>query len=107
MRWCLRSQADRAYIDFATVVVGTTATKQITLVNTSDCSIHYQLELEQRIEGPYPEEHTRYDPMGRCWWRIEGPYPEEHTRYDPMGRCWWCIEGPYPARGAHALRSHG
>lgn len=59
-------QCDKAYLDYGTVIVGTTCTKTIVLMNNSDCSLHYKLLVDQRIEGPYPEEHTRYDPIGEC-----------------------------------------
>ena len=57
-------QCDMPFVDFGTVVVGSTLTKQIEMINPGDCSIHYELDIQQKIEGPYPEEHTRYDPVG-------------------------------------------
>ena len=58
------SQAETTYLDFNTVVVGSKDTKKITLVNSSDVNLHYRLNVEQRIEGPYSEQVTRYDPCG-------------------------------------------
>ena len=61
---CFLFQCDMPFVDFGTVVVGSTLTKQIEMINPGDCSIHYELDIQQKIEGPYPEEHTRYDPVG-------------------------------------------
>ena len=59
-------KAETTYLDFGTVVVGSAASKQVVLYNESNCSLHYKLAVEQNISGPYPEEVTQNDPVGKA-----------------------------------------
>ena len=56
-------QAETTYLDVGTVVVGSSASKQVILYNESDYSLHYKLGVEQNISGPYPEEVAQHDPV--------------------------------------------
>lgn len=43
--------AEQSYVDFGDVVVGSSETKAVVLVNNADCTLHYRLSVEQSIEG--------------------------------------------------------
>ncbi|XP_033103427.1 cilia- and flagella-associated protein 65-like [Anneissia japonica] len=45
-------KAGKEHIDLSDVVVGTAVTTDMTLVNMSDCSLHYKLTVEQCLDGP-------------------------------------------------------
>ncbi|CAH1790082.1 unnamed protein product [Owenia fusiformis] len=49
-------ESESTYIDFGNVVVGSSATQNIVLVNTSNCSLHYKLDVEQNVTGDVPDE---------------------------------------------------
>ena len=61
----LALQAEEGYLDFGDVIVGSSASKHITLFNNSSCSLHYRLSNDQTLDGPYPEEMTRTDKIGK------------------------------------------
>lgn len=48
-------------IDFGDIVVGSSTSKELTIHNNSDCSLHYNLLIDQEISGPYDDEHTARD----------------------------------------------
>ena len=58
-------QAEESYIDFSDVIVGSSASRHITLFNNSICSLHYRLSIDQTLDGPYPDEMTRSDMIGK------------------------------------------
>ena len=57
-------QADEGYLDFGDIVVGSSASKHITIFNNSICSLHYRLLIDQTMDGLYPEEITKDDKIG-------------------------------------------
>lgn len=74
-------KAEQNYIDFGTVIVGSSGTRYVTLMNDSNCSLHYSLSLQQSIDGPYPEQQTQYDSMALELESMEGVLParSRHT----------------------------
>ena len=58
-------QCDNSYIDFGDVVVGSSTSKMISIINNSTCSLHYSLIIDQTMDGPYPEEITKDDKLGK------------------------------------------
>ncbi|KAH3749495.1 hypothetical protein DPMN_183993, partial [Dreissena polymorpha] len=68
-------KAEEGYLDFGDVIVGSSASKHITLFNNSSCSLHYRLSIDQTLDGPYPEEMTRTDKIGLELDRMEGIIP--------------------------------
>lgn len=54
-------KAQQSYFDFGNVIVGSSASQSIVLCNNSECTLHYQLSIDQTITGPYPEEVTKQD----------------------------------------------
>ncbi|XP_060587307.1 cilia- and flagella-associated protein 65-like isoform X2 [Ruditapes philippinarum] len=68
-------KAEEGYIDFSDVIVGSSASKHITLFNNSICSLHYRLSIDQTLDGPYPDEMTRSDMIGLELDRMEGIIP--------------------------------
>ncbi|XP_053386703.1 cilia- and flagella-associated protein 65-like isoform X2 [Mercenaria mercenaria] len=68
-------KAEEAYLDFGDVIVGSSASKHITLFNNSICSLHYRLSIDQTLDGPYPEEMTRSDMIGLDLDKMEGIIP--------------------------------
>ncbi len=57
-------QVEDDYIDFGTVVIGSTAMKPVILINDSDCNLQYSLIVTQTVTGPYPEDDNDYEPQG-------------------------------------------
>lgn len=55
-------QAEQTYTDCGPIVVGTSTTVHINLMNEGDCSLHYRLLVEQSVSGPTAEEGGRVDP---------------------------------------------
>ena len=58
-------QAEHSYVDFGDCVVGSSNNKIISIVNNSPCSLHYKLHIDQTMDGPYPEDMTKSDKIGR------------------------------------------
>ncbi|XP_013412505.1 cilia- and flagella-associated protein 65-like [Lingula anatina] len=54
-------KSEDSYYDFGNVIVGSSASQYIVLWNKGDCALHFKLQIEQTISGPYPEELTRQD----------------------------------------------
>lgn len=54
-------------IDFGDIVVGSSTSKELTIHNNSDCSLHYNLLIDQEISGPYDDEHTARDVLGNLF----------------------------------------
>lgn len=48
-------------LNFGDIVVGSSASKELTIHNNSDCSLHYNLLIDQEISGPYDDEQTARD----------------------------------------------
>lgn len=57
--------SDQAYLDYGTVTIGNSLSRYITLYNNSSCSLHYSLNVEQTVSGPYADEQYRHDVTGR------------------------------------------
>ena len=70
-----RIQCEEKYMDYGTIVVGSSETRYITLVNDSNCSLHYRLDVGQTISGPYAEEQTQLDACALELDRTEGVLP--------------------------------
>ena len=58
-------QAEEGYLDYGDIVVGSSASKHVILFNNSICSLHYRLLIDQTMDGPYPEEITKGDKLGK------------------------------------------
>ena len=56
-------KAERINIDYHNVVVGSSATQQFTLTNSSNCDLNFQLLVEQNISGPYTDQEMEDDPI--------------------------------------------
>lgn len=54
-------KAEQSYLDYGDVIVGSSASKHITLFNNSNCSLYYKLTIDQTLDGPYADEITRTD----------------------------------------------
>ena len=65
---CCFWQCDDSYIQFGNIVVGSQAVKTLVIYNDSSCSLEYKLDVEQEIEGPYPDEITRDDSLGKYYY---------------------------------------
>lgn len=46
---------------FGDIVVGSSASQELTIHNNSDCSLHYNLLIDQEILGPYDDEQIARD----------------------------------------------
>ncbi|PAA81244.1 hypothetical protein BOX15_Mlig015079g2 [Macrostomum lignano] len=64
--------AVEAYIDYGTMVVGSSAVRPITLVNNSDCAVFYKLVVSVVIDGPYDAKDLAEDPSTLELSQIEG-----------------------------------
>lgn len=51
-------------VDLSDVVVNTAVSRDIVLHNTSNCSLHYELSVEQTMQGSYAEEAAETDDLG-------------------------------------------
>ncbi|XP_077997157.1 cilia- and flagella-associated protein 65-like [Glandiceps talaboti] len=68
-------RAEEIKLNFSNVLVGSSASKEIIVYNDNDCNLHYQLAIEQNIQGPYPEHETLRDPIALELDRMEGVLP--------------------------------
>lgn len=48
-------------VNFGDIVVGSSSSRDLTIHNNSDCSLHYNLLIDQEISGPYDDEQTARD----------------------------------------------
>ncbi|KAK3742184.1 hypothetical protein QZH41_012071, partial [Actinostola sp. cb2023] len=48
-------------VDLGDIVVGGSLSKDLTIHNNSDCSLHYDMIVDQEIQGPYDDEETIRD----------------------------------------------
>ncbi|KAJ7389222.1 hypothetical protein OS493_032690 [Desmophyllum pertusum] len=48
-------------VKFGDIVVGSSASRELTIHNNSDCSLHYNLLIDQEITGPYDDEQSARD----------------------------------------------
>ena len=48
-------------MDFGNIVVGSSASQDLTIYNNSDCSLHYNLLIDQEITGPCDNDETARD----------------------------------------------
>ena len=59
------SKCGQDSISFGDIVVGSSASKELTIHNNSDCSLHYNLLIDQEISGPYDDEQSARDVLGK------------------------------------------
>ena len=59
-------QCTEPMVDLGDVVVGSSVSRSLTIHNNSNCSLHYNLLVDQEIQGPYDDENTIRDVMGEC-----------------------------------------
>lgn len=52
-------------VNFGDIIVGSSASKELTIHNNSDCSLHYNLLIDQEISGPYDDEQNARDVLGK------------------------------------------
>ena len=52
-------------MNFGDIIVGSSASRELTIHNNSDCSLHYNLLIDQEISGPYDDEQTARDVLGK------------------------------------------
>ena len=57
-------QCEEALLDLSDIVVNTAVSREITLHNDSNCSLHYELSVEQVLQGSYAEEAAETDDVG-------------------------------------------
>ena len=63
-------------VNFGDIVVGSSASKELTIHNNSDCSLHYNLLIDQEITGPYDDEQNARDVLGKLLsWNLEALCP--------------------------------
>ncbi|CAH3043041.1 unnamed protein product, partial [Porites evermanni] len=48
-------------VNFGDIVVGSSASRELTIHNNSDCSLHYNLFIDQEVTGPYDDDQTARD----------------------------------------------
>ena len=51
-------------MNFGDIVVGSSASRELTIHNNSDCSLHYNLFIDQEVTGPYDDDQTARDVLG-------------------------------------------
>ncbi|EDV21132.1 uncharacterized protein TRIADDRAFT_60400 [Trichoplax adhaerens] len=68
-------EADPTEFDFGNVVVGSAASQNITISNSSKCNLLYQLSLEQSISGPYDQNYPSNDDIILDVDKMEGVIP--------------------------------
>ncbi|XP_064646085.1 cilia- and flagella-associated protein 65-like isoform X2 [Lineus longissimus] len=86
--------AEESFIDFGNVVVGSSVSKMFTIYNNSPCNLYYRLQLDQVIDGPYPEEQVRDDPIALELEETQGMLPARskatiHATVRPMRRVFY------------------
>ena len=52
-------------MNFGDIIVGSSASRELTIHNNSDCSLHYNLLIDQEISGPYGDEQSVRDVLGK------------------------------------------
>lgn len=52
-------------MNFGDIIVGSSASRELTIHNNSDCSLHYNLLIDQEISGPYDDEQSARDVLGK------------------------------------------
>ena len=52
-------------VNFGDIVVGSSASRELTIHNNSDCSLHYNLFIDQEVTGPYDDDQTARDVLGK------------------------------------------
>ena len=52
-------------VNFGDIVVGSSASRELTIHNNSDCSLHYNLFIDQEVTGPYDDDQTARDILGK------------------------------------------
>lgn len=54
--------------------MGSSASQELTIHNNSDCSLHYNLLIDQRISGPYDDEESARDVLGK---QVQSPHSSQ------------------------------
>ena len=78
-------------VNFGDIVVGSSASRELTIHNNSDCSLHYNLFIDQEVTGPYDDDQTARDVLGKLLF----PYytsevyllDTKHLMTGPEGNC--------------------
>ena len=52
-------------VNFGDIVVGSSVSRELTIHNNSDCSLHYNLFIDQEVTGPYDDDQTARDVLGK------------------------------------------
>lgn len=58
-------QCTEEAVNFGDIIVGSSASQELTIHNNSDCSLHYNLLIDQEISGPYDDEQSARDVLGK------------------------------------------
>ena len=61
----LSYQCTEEAVNFGDIIVGSSASQELTIHNNSDCSLHYNLLIDQEISGPYDDEQSARDVLGK------------------------------------------
>ncbi|XP_076448439.1 cilia- and flagella-associated protein 65-like [Babylonia areolata] len=72
--------AEQTYFEFGDVVVGSSATRHITLFNNSSCALMYRLHIDLQVEGPSSEEILRDNRPGLELDTMSGTIPARSKR---------------------------
>ena len=60
-------------MDYGPIMVGSTISKELVLLNDGQCSLHYKLHVEQSIDNTFNSSQFNTDPVGQC--------EDKHTTY--------------------------
>lgn len=52
-------------MDFGDIIVGSSASRELLIHNNSDCSLHFNLLIDQEISGPYDDEQSTRNVLGK------------------------------------------
>ncbi|XP_071497349.1 cilia- and flagella-associated protein 65-like [Diadema antillarum] len=75
-----RIKCENAVLDLSDVIVNTAITREVVLHNCSNCSLHYELDVEQTLEGSYAEEASRTDEIALTLDRTRDILPARSRR---------------------------
>ncbi|KAK2171090.1 hypothetical protein NP493_1104g03028 [Ridgeia piscesae] len=57
-------RAEVPYVDYGPIMVGSTISKELVLLNDGQCSLHYKLHVEQSIDNTFNSSQFNTDPVG-------------------------------------------
>ncbi|XP_041477861.1 LOW QUALITY PROTEIN: cilia- and flagella-associated protein 65-like [Lytechinus variegatus] len=75
-----RIKCEDPVVDLSDVVVNTAVTRDIVLHNNSNCSLHYELSVEQTMQGSYAEEAQETDDLALTLDRTRDILPARSRR---------------------------